>query len=357
MNNNNFDPFDNSSSENLNEEINFDFQPSVDIKKEKRNFSRLGFGMAFLMLTVLATVLVIETAVCAISPEFYFSMFFRNLLSPLCIYGFGLPVLWLFIRKMETHAPEKKKMKLGEWLIIFVICIGLMYLGANIGNKVLDVISSFFGGYQYENPVESLIDYNSLWLTAIFTVVVAPIGEEFIFRKLIIDRTAKYGTWVAILISAFLFGLMHGNFSQFFYAFALGIVLGYVYFNTGNVWLTVGLHAAVNFVGSILTSFLQLGLQDYLNDMAAITDDAEVFAVMIDHWFAMLVVLGYNFIVNACMALAIILPIAFRKRIVLQKGEVMLPQGQGFSVTLVNAGMITAIAIFGFQFLLSILPI
>ena len=357
MNNGNFDPFDSSSGGNYNEEIVFDFQPSADLKKEKRNFSRLGFGMAFLMLTVLVTVLVIEIIVYALSPEFYNSMLFLNLLSPVCIYGFGLPVLWMFMRKMEVKVPERQKMKISEWLVIFVICMGLMYLGANIGNKVLEMISGLFGGYQYSNPVESLIDYNSLWLTAIFTVVVAPIGEEFIFRKLIIDRTSKYGSVVSILISAFLFGLMHGNFSQFFYAFALGIVLGYVYFKTGNVWLTVALHAAINFVGSIFTSLLQMGLQDYFNDLAARTEDFELFAVIADHWGAMLVVMVYNLIINLSMVFAIILPIIFRKRIVLQRGEITLPKGRGFSTVLMNAGMITAMIVFGFQFLLSILPI
>ena len=357
MNNDNFDQFDNSWGSDLGEEIVLDFTPVADIKKEKRNFSKLGFGMAFFILTVLVTVLVLEVVIYKISPEFYFSMLCRNLISPICIYGFGVPVLWLFLRKMETRTPEKRSMKIKEWLLIFVICMGLMYLGAKIGNKVLEAISRAFGGYQYGNPVESLIDYNSLWLTAIFTVVIAPIGEELLFRKLIIDRTMKYGSVVSILLSAFLFGLMHGNFSQFFYAFALGIVLGYVYFNTGKIYLTIALHAAVNFVGSILTSFLQMGLQGYMDDLAAVTNDVEVFGVLANHWPAVMTVMIYNLLVNLSMVFAIILPIIFRKRIVVQKGEVMLPRGQAFSTVLLNAGMITAISVFAFNFILSILPI
>ena len=194
-------------------------------------------------------------------------------------------------------------------------------------------------------------------MTAIFTVVIAPIGEELLFRKLIIDRTMKYGSVVSILLSAFLFGLMHGNFSQFFYAFALGIVLGYVYFNTGKIYLTIALHAAVNFVGSILTSFLQMGLQGYMDDLAAVTNDVEVFGVLANHWPAVMTVMIYNLLVNLSMVFAIILPIIFRKRIVVQKGEVMLPRGKAFSTVLLNAGMITAISVFAFNFILSILPI
>lgn len=353
MNYDNFDPFGESGG---NEEIFFDFAPAVDVKKEKRNFSRLGFGLAFLMLTVFVTATIVELTVYYISPEFYFSVLFRNLLSPVCIYGFGLPVAWVFFRKMEAHAPEKRPMSVKEWLVIFVICIGAMYLGANVGNKVLDIIAQAFGGYQYSNPVESLIDNGSLWITAIFMVVVAPIGEELLFRKLIIDRTYKYGSVVSILISALLFGLMHGNFSQFFYAFAIGIVLGYVYYNTGNVYLTIALHASVNFIGSVLTSLLQMGLQDYLTELGKATNDAEAFAAMASHLGAVVTVMGYNLLVNLSMVFAILLPIIFRKRIVIQRGETMLPKGKGFAISLCNAGMITAIAIFSVEFILSIIP-
>ena len=80
----------------------------------------------------------------------------------------------------------------------------------------------------------------------------APIFEELIFRKLIIDRTRRFGELTSILLSSFLFGLVHCNVYQIFYAFALGLILGYVYMRTGNVILTIIMHVLINSSSSIL---------------------------------------------------------------------------------------------------------
>lgn len=52
--------------------------------------------------------------------------------------------------------------------------------------------------------------------------VVAPVAEEFIFRRLLLDRIRIFGDGAAILIGGAAFGLFHGNLNQTFYAFALG---------------------------------------------------------------------------------------------------------------------------------------
>ena len=79
---------------------------------------------------------------------------------------------------------------------------------------------------------------------------------------------------------ALLFGAFHLNLHQFFYAFLIGLVLGYVYLRTGKLRWAVSLHAAINFLGSVLVPILyreMLPLVDALTagDLAAIT--AEIF--------------------------------------------------------------------------------
>ena len=56
------------------------------------------------------------------------------------------------------------------------------------------------------------------WFTFTFSVVLAPVMEELIFRKVLIDRTIVYGDKAAVVLSGLLFGVFHGNFHQFFYA-------------------------------------------------------------------------------------------------------------------------------------------
>ena len=336
------------------EEIIFDLQPPIDAKKEGESFSRIGFGLALLSLTVWLSSLIVVIIVSAVSREFANSILFANLLSPLCIYGFGLPALMAVIGKMPISPPEKKSMKLSSWLVIFVVGLGMMYIGAYVGNAVMDVLSGFFG-YNYENGLDSLIDPNSLWITAIFMVVIAPIGEEFIFRKLLIDRMAKYGSVISITVSALAFALMHGTFYQFFYAFALGLVLGYVYFNTGKLYLTIGLHASLNFVGSIVSSLLQNGLLGLTEDLEKV-GDGDPTGVILAHWPALVAMIVFEIIVFGAIVCAVVIPIVQRRKIIIKRGEVVIPRGQGLSVVIMNAGMLVMLAVYAVTFILNLVP-
>lgn len=87
-------------------------------------------------------------------------------------------------------------------------------------------------------------------------VIIAPVFEEFIFRGAVLSLLKPYGNGVAVFTSAFLFGLYHGNFSQFFYAFALGICFGYIAVVTKSIYSTTLLHAFFNSIGAILMVFL-----------------------------------------------------------------------------------------------------
>ena len=62
------------------------------------------------------------------------------------------------------------------------------------------------------------------------------------------------------MTSALMFGLFHGNLAQFFYAWFLGIVFGYVYYKTGNVIYTMLMHMTINFVGGVVAPRLLAGV-------------------------------------------------------------------------------------------------
>ena len=89
-------------------------------------------------------------------------------------------------------------------------------------------------------------------LMILTTVVLAPVFEELTFRYLALNKLRKYGDKTAILVTAVLFGLFHMNFEQAIYAFAIGLVFGYVVCKTGRVIYTILLHAMVNFCGGFV---------------------------------------------------------------------------------------------------------
>jgi membrane protease YdiL (CAAX protease family) len=88
-------------------------------------------------------------------------------------------------------------------------------------------------------------------------VVAAPVLEEIMFRGIILEGYLKnYKPWTAILVSAFIFGLIHGNLAQGVNAFALGILFGWIYWKTSSILLVILLHFVNNvlaFVSSLYT--------------------------------------------------------------------------------------------------------
>lgn len=93
----------------------------------------------------------------------------------------------------------------------------------------------------------------------LYTCLFAPVVEEIVFRGLIMRGLEKYGKWFAIVASSVLFGLFHGNPAQSPYAFAVGLVMGYVAMEYNLLWAMV-MHMINNLVLGDLLPRLTQGL-------------------------------------------------------------------------------------------------
>lgn len=246
--------------------------PREAILRRRQTFSLSGFGLFALIIGLYAANIALDLLLYGVLGEPYLTSWWRTwTLSLLPLYGVGLPCMYLVIRRAKkaphntdyTHrtllpgglsatvTEEKPPLKLSGFLILLVIGLGVMQVGNIIGSVLMSILSAITG-YPYANALVSAVNDSPLWLTFLAACVCAPIGEEFIFRKLLIDRTRRYGDVVSILLSGVLFGLFHGNFFQFFYATLLGFVLAYLYTRTGKVYLCMIVHAIVNIMGSIV---------------------------------------------------------------------------------------------------------
>ncbi|GHS89812.1 hypothetical protein FACS1894201_11130 [Bacteroidia bacterium] len=87
-------------------------------------------------------------------------------------------------------------------------------------------------------------------------VVFAPFFEEFIFRGIMLDGLLKrYSPLTAILLSSFLFGLVHLNMPQLVGGMVMGCFIGWVYYKSQSLTLSMIIHATTNF-GAFLSRFL-----------------------------------------------------------------------------------------------------
>ena len=235
------------------------------------------------------------------------------LLGSIPMYLYGTLVCWLIVKDMRTPCrPQRQPFGAGRLVVAFFACISIMYIGNIIGTVLMSIVNGI-QGKPLLNPVNELIENLDTWVIFLLTVVAAPIFEELLYRKMLIDRVAHYGDRVAIVLSGALFGLSHGNFYQFFYAFGLGVVFAYVYINTGKLRYTVIFHAVINFMGSIVA----LHAADNI-------------------WFAM----AYGIFMIAAVVLGIVFLILYRREIRLKPAMLAIPRGRRFETLFLNLGMI-----------------
>ena len=95
-------------------------------------------------------------------------------------------------------------------------------------------------------------------LSTVATLVLAPIGEEIAYRGLTYRYLERTGMpfLAANLLQAALFGLVHMNWVQGGYAFALGFLLGIVYKKSGSLAAPMLMHMFFNFCGTYLATAL-----------------------------------------------------------------------------------------------------
>ncbi len=306
----------------------------------KRDFSRVGFGVAALFCVWISAYIIITSVAALLAPQITNSAYFSFAVNIISLYLIAVPVFLIIIRKVRPRKIPTATLGFGTWLVIFIICMALSLVGALISNYIMMFFDTLVQG-QSTNVVEEALSSTPLIWSVINTVIVAPIGEELIFRKALCDRLSRYGEACAVLISALMFAGFHGNLFQFVYAFLLGLVFAHVYLKTGNIRYTVYLHMAVNFMGGILpTLVMDYVGSDFLANLQ--TNDTDF---ILGHLPQIAVMLVYSLFVYGIMITGIILLIVFRKRITFNQTEIMIPRSRVPSVMVANAGMITFIVI------------
>ncbi len=230
-------------------------------KKERFNLGRIGLALfAYLLFSDIIQIAAV-TVVTRYFPSLYSNELFQQLLSAVPAYLMGLPLAFGMLAGMPKKRPERQKLGAGGWFTFLALSFFGMYGGNIIGNMLM-TFTEQLRGTQINNAVSEMISNTSPLYTLIFVVILAPIAEELLCRKLVIDRMLPYSEKLAVLVSGLFFGLLHRNFYQFFYATLVGLIFGYVYVKTGKIIHTILMHMLVNFTGSLVALFLQSELYE-----------------------------------------------------------------------------------------------
>ncbi len=270
-----------------------EFSASRRKKDARRAFRTTALALLCYELIVNAALLLIEFIGSVLgvgNTEFYqqnsgsINLILFNVIP---LYAVGFPLLMRLFRKNSKRPPlPQMRFGFGKFAGCFCIALVFAFAGSLIGQGLLSLYTALTGITVGSSLTATFTDV-PLWLEFIIACICAPIVEELVYRKFVIDRVGRYGEGVAIVFSAVIFGLAHGNLEQMFYVALLGTLLGYIYVKTGKIVLSILLHAAFNFWGSIVSQFVT----NAMNKIA----DLDPYAILSpEEYISSLIVLGYE---------------------------------------------------------------
>lgn len=313
-----------------------------DLKGIRKQISKI--GLFFLLGSVCSKIVqyLFHLAIAFIDPELTGDPNLTLTLNVIALYFAGMPLIFLLTRKIKSNPPVKHKMKAWKFPILYSMCYSVGII-SNIIGVVLVTIFTLVMGKSTSSAVANYTSTANIWLLILYVVIVAPIMEELVFRKLLIDKLRSCGPGVAIVLSGLMFGLFHGNVNQFLFAFPLGMCFAYVYIRTGKIQITILLHLVTNAMGS-LAGFIILRSIDMDEYMRIVQrgKSTEMMAFMSKYGWVFLLLGIFVLLVFALVIMGIVFWIVnlVKKRIFLDRSARVIPKGKSFGIMFGNLGMI-----------------
>lgn len=158
---------------------------------------------------------------------------------------FLVPFLAVYMLKMVRSKDIRdiipfKKISIKNMICIYIMSILIQPLFTLIGN-----ITNIF----YEDEISDIIlEFTKIpYLYSLIAVAITPaLTEEFIFRGVFLTGYRNTKVWIAVLVSSILFGIIHSNITQLFYAITAGVFFAFLVNTTGSIWASVWSHFVIN---------------------------------------------------------------------------------------------------------------
>lgn len=309
-----------------------------NLNADKKFFSKIGtnyliYAICTIILQILAVNILRLTSAGLLS-----DINTLAIISAICNYVLPLPILVFLMNKLESDRLEMQSLNIKTLVKYIAVSMTLMWIGNIIGTLITTLIS-FSTPMDVTNPVHKLINSTGIWINIIVISLIGPAFEELFFRKLLIDRTIKYGAKISILLSALMFGLFHGNLSQFFYAFLMGGFFAYVYIKTGKLKYPILLHMSVNFMGSVVSLFVVTSVENLTAGQFIATD--------------LIITIGYVLIILACLLIGFITLLRYKPGS-LNHIKTRIPLAQPLQTVILNYGMVLFIGFCIFEIIYQI---
>lgn len=186
-----------------------------------------------------------------------FSITNPEMIIYLSVFSFALGlVIVLFLMKPDMELSDTREgSKAGQIILWSILGIFMAYFAQAIAVTIeLELFKIVPGS---ENTQQIMEIARMLPIFMIIPAIIAPILEEIIFRKIIFGALYKrMNFFIAALLSAFVFGIIHGEPEHILIYASMGLVFAYVYVKTKSILTPIIVHASMNSI----TVFLQYNL-------------------------------------------------------------------------------------------------
>lgn len=161
---------------------------------------------------------------------------------------------WLCHVKPLAHLGFNKKVDVKEILIVVAIMFAALPMVATLQEltEMLPWSKAMMAKFKtaeddYYKQVVAIARMNNVgdYLMSVFIIAFLPaVFEETLFRGAIQNLLSRWTRLpiVALIITSVLFSAIHGSYLGFLSRFALGFVLGWMYYRTSNIWLNIIAH-------------------------------------------------------------------------------------------------------------------
>ncbi|MFC7063230.1 CPBP family intramembrane glutamic endopeptidase [Halobacillus seohaensis] len=146
------------------------------------------------------------------------------------------------MKQAQTRGDRSSAGKIALWSVLGVfMALFAQGIAAVIETELLGIPAGS------ENTMDLMNIAREAPLFILLPVVFAPIMEEIIFRKVIFGTIhKKTNFFLAVLISALIFGAFHFDFIHMLVYFSMGIVFAFLYVKTKSIITPIVAHMAMN---------------------------------------------------------------------------------------------------------------
>lgn len=182
------------------------------------------------------------------------------------------PVFYAMVchKKAFTHLGFSKPVNWQQFYFVLLIMFACLPLVGLLGQftEALPFSEATMNKFklaekEYEQQIEAIGRMNNFpdFLLSLFMIAVLPaVFEETIFRGGVQNLFSRWlkAPIVAIIITSLIFSAVHFSYIGFLSRVVLSMVLGWMYYRTGNLWLSIIGHVANNAIGMTVIYVMKL---------------------------------------------------------------------------------------------------